>query len=201
MREKYRNIKIKKILMQILLIAIVLLTITSCNIDSYPKPRGQVRLEYPQPEYTYFTQKDSIYYFKYSKHSTISNKGENNLNIRYPKMDATIHLTYHSIDSNYYSLIKDIEELTFKHSIRANSIDEKYFQNQEFHTKGILFDIEGEVASNIQFYITDSTENILSGELYFYVEPNYDSLKPAIDYIKNDIVELMESLRWGNNSN
>jgi gliding motility-associated lipoprotein GldD len=187
--------------MRFILLSIIVLTFTNCNSDSYPKPRGQVRLEYPPAEYEYFNQVDSLYSFKYSKHSKLLPKDDKNINIKYPKMNATIHLTYHAIDSNYYALIKDIEELTFKHSVRASSIDEKYFENQELSTKGILFDVKGEVASNIQFYITDSTTNILSGELYFYVEPNYDSLKPAINYIKDDIMALMESLRWGNSKN
>jgi gliding motility-associated lipoprotein GldD len=56
--------------------------------------------------------------------------------------------------------------------------------------------ITGNTASQIQFHITDSTHHFINGSLYFYVQPNYDSIMPAIDYIKQDISHLLETFKW-----
>ena len=54
------------------------------------------------------------------------------------------------------------------------------------------------------FYLGEKKEkhkvqkHFISGALYFSARPNYDSIFPAIDYIKNDIVRIMESLQWKN---
>ena len=53
-----------------------------------------------------------------------------------------------------------------------------------------MYEITGNAASHIQFHITDSTNNFIKGSLYFYAKPNYDSILPAVAYIKEDICIL-----------
>jgi gliding motility-associated lipoprotein GldD len=60
----------------------------------------------------------------------------------------------------------------------------------------MLFDIKGDAASPLQFLATDSARHFLRGSLYFYARPNRDSLAPVIDYIKTDVVHLIETLEW-----
>jgi len=60
----------------------------------------------------------------------------------------------------------------------------------------MFYDLKGNVASQSQFYVTDSTRHFLSGALYFETKPNYDSILPAINYIQKDMMHLIESLRW-----
>jgi gliding motility-associated lipoprotein GldD len=61
---------------------------------------------------------------------------------------------------------------------------------------GTLFRVVGEAASQVQFFLTDSTDHFLVGSLYFYTRPNYDSLMPAAQYVENDLMRLMESFEW-----
>jgi gliding motility-associated lipoprotein GldD len=61
---------------------------------------------------------------------------------------------------------------------------------------GKIINVEGDVASNIQFNATDNVKNVLYGSLYFSVKPNYDSILPTINYIEKDIKNLMESIEW-----
>jgi len=61
---------------------------------------------------------------------------------------------------------------------------------------GRIYEILGNTASQIQFYVTDSTKNFVKGALYFNTTPNYDSILPAIAYLKKDIVHLMETMSW-----
>jgi hypothetical protein len=70
------------------------------------------------------------------------------------------------------------------------------FHNRENRVYGTLFRVVGEAASQVQFFLTDSTDHFLVGSLYFYTRPNYDSLMPAAQYVENDLMRLMESFEW-----
>jgi gliding motility-associated lipoprotein GldD len=59
-----------------------------------------------------------------------------------------------------------------------------------------MFEIEGNAASNLQFYLTDSTHNFIRGALYFYAKPNYDSLAPVIDFLKKDVEHMITTFKW-----
>ena len=89
--------------------------------------------------------------------------------------------------------------MTQKHVIKADEIAEQPFLNQKRRVFGMFYEVGGNAASQSQFYVTDSTKHFLSGSLYFYAKPNYDSILPAADYLKNDIKHIMESLRWKDN--
>jgi hypothetical protein len=44
--------------------------------------------------------------------------------------------------------------------------------------------------------VTDSTKHYLRGSLYFDAEPNPDSLAPVVEFFRNDIIHLIETLKW-----
>ena len=62
-----------------------------------------------------------------------------------------------------------------------------------------MFEVTGNAASPIQFHVTDSSRHFITGAVYFDVQPNYDSIRPAIRHIEKDIVKLIESLEWTDN--
>ena len=93
-------------------------------------------------------------------------------------------------------LIKDAEKLTYKHTVKADHIEMHPFEDVEKKIYARLFTLTGDVASPIQFQVTDSIKNFIYGSLYFKTTPNYDSILPAIDYVKKDITHLIESLEW-----
>ena len=47
-------------------------------------------------------------------------------------------------------------------------------------------------ACNYIFYLTDSTDNFFAGSVFFEVIPNYDSLQPVIEFVKEDIKENLK---------
>jgi len=63
---------------------------------------------------------------------------------------------------------------------------------------GILYDLKGNTASSVQFYVTDSVKHFLRGSLYFEAVPDADSLAPVINFFRGDIVHLIETLKWKN---
>ncbi|WP_196889119.1 gliding motility lipoprotein GldD [Aureivirga sp. CE67] len=166
--------------------------------DVIPKPNGFLRLKYPEAKYISFKE-DCPYVLEYSDQATFSINQRCWGEIRYPKLKATLHLTYRPINGNLDDVLRDVEKLTWEHTQKADAINApKVYENAKDNVYGSLMKIDGNVASNIQFHVTDSTKNLLSGALYFEVKPNYDSIVPAIEYIQKDVQHLMESVRWKN---
>ena len=118
------------------------------------------------------------------------------LKLEYPKLNASIDITYRKIDENLRELLVESEKLVFKHTSRAEQISSNNYVNEREKIYGTLYDITGNAASHIQFHITDSTNHFIKGALYFKIKPNYDSILPAVNYIKNDILHLMETFKW-----
>ena len=82
------------------------------------------------------------------------------------------------------------------HSKKSNGMFVREYEDIDNRVYAKIFEMRGDVASPIQFYLTDKTNNFLTGSLYFYSKPNYDSLLPAIRYIENDIKHFMETFSW-----
>lgn len=168
-----------------------------CKKDVFPKPPSYLRLDYPVAEYDHF-KNNCNYFFDINSNAIITEKGDCNFEITYPKMKATIYLSYKPVNNNLDLLLRDAQKLTYKHVIKADDILEQPYLNTEHKVFGMFYQINGNAASNTQFYVTDSTKNFVTGSVYFYTKPNFDSIMPAVSYIKNDVQNLMESLRWKN---
>jgi len=172
----------------------------SCSSTPIPKSRGYFRLEFPAKNYVLF---DSIfpykfYYPAYGKIKADIQPGAEKywINIDFQKYKARIHISYKNVNGNVDNLIEDVRTLAYKHTIKADAINEKIFANPEKKVYGILYDIRGNAASSLQFYVTDSVKHFLRGALYFNVHPNKDSLSPAVEFFGKDMTHLIESIEW-----
>ena len=105
-------------------------------------------------------------------------------------------MSYIPVKDNIDSLLNDAYQLPGKHMIKADEIPEKIFLDEHQKVYGTLFSVVGNAASQLQFFLTDSSQHFLVGSLYFYTRPNYDSIMPAAKYIERDVIHLMESLKW-----
>ena len=114
----------------------------------------------------------------------------------YPMMNGSIYLTYKPVQGNLDTLLVDAQKLSYEHVVKADNIAEQPFINQEDGVYGMFYEVSGNAASQSQFYVTDSINHFVTGSLYFYAKPNYDSILPAAMYLQNDIRRIMESLRW-----
>ncbi|MSP84842.1 MAG: gliding motility lipoprotein GldD [Flavobacteriaceae bacterium] len=184
----------KKKILSALLITFPLVFI-SCKNESIPKPSSYLRLDYPIAEYSHF-ENDCQYTFDINSNAIITEKGDCNFEIAYPQMKATIYITYKPVKNNINLLLRDVQILTYKHVIKADDIIAQPYINPTHRMFGMFYQVNGNAATNTQFYITDSTKNFVAGSVYFYAKPNFDSIMPALSYIKNDVQNLMESLRW-----
>lgn len=172
-----------------------LLFIFACNTDVLPKPKAYLSLEYPVKEYQKLPIKRP-YSFDIQKNTKIIDAPNNWLIIEYPRLKASIDITYKPVNNNLRKLLTDAEKLVFKHAIKADQIIPKDFENADKKVFGSLYEITGNAASNLQFHLTDSTRHFVKGSLYFYAKPNYDSILPAVEYVKKDVLRLIESFEW-----
>jgi gliding motility-associated lipoprotein GldD len=166
-----------------------------CVQTSLPKPKGLLSLNYPDPSYQSFRNK-APFGFEYNQTARIKRSARQGHSLVYPDMKATLYLSYVPVTNNLDSLLTDAYKLPSKHISKAVEIPERLFVNPDHRVYGTLFKVVGDAASQLQFFLTDSTDHFMVGSLYFYSRPNYDSLLPALDYIEKDDIHLMETLEW-----
>ena len=167
----------------------------SCEENSLPKPKAYLSLNYPEPIYKSMVE-DCTFSFDVNQVAKVVSQDRCWNKIIYPKMKATIYLSYIPIEKNLDSLLYDAYQMPSKHIVKAEEIPERVFQNPEKRVYGTLFRVVGDAASQAQFFLTDSINHFLVGSLYFFTRPHYDSLMPAAQYIENDMMQLMESFEW-----
>jgi gliding motility-associated lipoprotein GldD len=178
--------------------------IAGCNESYTPKRKGYNRLELPPHEY--ISLPDSLpYNFDISTAAKIIRDSSGFgviylLDVFYPAITANIQITYKDLghDSQFLrELVDDSYKLTAKHQIKAYSIEESIVLTPQGKT-AVVAELEGEVPSQFQFFITDSTNHFLRGALYFRTSTKNDSLAPAIEYMKIDAMRMINTLEWKN---
>ena len=182
----------KKFLVELILCSLI---ISCAGKPIKPKPKSMLDLKYPIPIYIIKKSK-CPYSININRSSNFISSDKCGDRIIYPNLKGTIYLTYKRINNNFDSLLSDAYSMPLKHVRKAVGIPEKVFINRRNKTYGSIFQIVGNAASQVQFFLTDSTNHFIFGALYFYKRPNYDSIMPAVNYIGNDISKLMESLKW-----
>jgi gliding motility-associated lipoprotein GldD len=184
---------------------LILCLALGCTSEFMPKPKGYNRIILP--EHTYASLPDSLpYYFEYSAHAEILPDSSwiaepYWIDLYYPDFQASIQVSYKSVE-NDVALLKEYlataYRLTSKHQIKAYAIDEAIMKT-ELGKTAVLAKLSGEVPSQYQFYITDSIDHFLRGALYFNTATKNDSLAPVIDYVKDDIMRMLNTLDWRDN--
>ena len=185
---------IKKIIAFSIIISATFLNF-SCKNEVLPKPSSYLRLDYPEAKYMSF-ENECPYTFEMNSDAIIKKEKDCDFAITYPKMKATIYLTYKPVTKNIDDLLRDAQKLTYEHVIKADDILEQPYLNPSKKVYGMFYQVDGNAATNSQFYVTDSTKHFVTGSVYFYAKPNFDSIMPAASYVRNDMQRLMETLKW-----
>jgi gliding motility-associated lipoprotein GldD len=188
-----------------ILVVFCCLFLNACTTHFQPKPKGYNRLILPEEKY--LTSPDSLpYQFEYSTAAKLLRdtswiNERHWVEIYYPTLKANIHITYKKVE-NHDALLKefldDAYKLTSKQQIKAYGIDEVKVKTPSGKT-ALIAEISGEVPSQFQFTMTDSSRNFLRGALYFNTRVQNDSLAPAIDFMKKEVMHLINTLEWKKN--
>ncbi len=198
------DIQRKKSLIILLILPALLFAISSCsgNHDYAPKPRGYYRIIFPKKDYQSYSD-GCPYTFVYPKYAYLEPDKKPDakpcwLNMQFPQFNGTLHLSYEHIkdQKEFNQLVEDAHKLSFKHTVKATSIDEGVIRYPDRNVYGIYYTIDGNAASSVQFYLTDSTHNYIRGALYFNAEPRLDSIQPVLAFVKKDVDVMIKSFRW-----
>jgi len=194
--------------LKVLLLLIIVISICSCDEEKVgtPKPRTYPRVDFPIKEYTIFKTDNCNFEFEYPVYAKIVNdkkffnkKTPNDCwySVIFPKFNGQLYLTYYPINSvkEFEKLVDDSFILTSKHDSKANKRNEILISNKN-GCSGILFKVEGDVASQTQFFLTDSTDNFIRGSLYFNNKVNVDSMRIIQSFIDKDISHLINTFDW-----
>jgi gliding motility-associated lipoprotein GldD len=167
-----------------------------------PKPRSYFRISFPEKKYIKY---DSVCPFTfdipaYSRMDRDRNYGAEPcwLNLNFPSFNGTLHLSYKPVNGNIKQYLEDTYSLAAKHQIKASGIEEHLISRDSSKVYGLIYEIKGNAASSIQFFLTDSTHHFLRGALYFNVAPNIDSIAPVLEFIKKDINQMISTFEWKN---
>jgi gliding motility-associated lipoprotein GldD len=182
-------------------VVVSMFLMVACGTNYSPKPRGYFRIALPKKGYTRFDSAGFPYKFELPKYVTILPDWEKNpepywVNLYFKGYKAVLHMSYKQIHGDLPTLLEDAHTFVYKHTIKADAILETNYANAERKVYGTLYDIDGNAASSLQFYLTDSTKNFVRGALYFYTRPNKDSIAPVLAYFREDIIHLIDTFNW-----
>ena len=186
----------------LLLLLVIGLAISCSNNEYSPKPRGYYRIDLPKKEYI-LSETGCPFSFEIPTYSillqdSLEKSAPCTKNLEFPQFNAKLHLSYFDINNinTFDQLSEDARKFAFKHTAKATGIKQKLIKKPSHDVYGIEYFIDGNTASNYQFYISDSTKNYLRGALYFKEKPNLDSIQPVLDFLENDIKHLINTFRW-----
>ena len=184
----------------LILIAMIIVTSSSCKRHFTPRPRGYPRIDIPAHAYILY-KTGCPFTFEYPVYAVIKRDSSRNaepcwLNIEYPSFKAKIYLSYKTVNNNLVSLLEDSRTFVYNHVAMADAIDEKVISYPDHKVYGIVYDLKGNAASSFQFFATDSLHHFIRASLYFNNRPNYDSLTPIIAFIRQDMIHMVETLQW-----
>ena len=155
-----------------------------------------MRLDFPDRTYNRYTS-SCAYSFEIPEYFIMVDKEACNKDVVIDRFNAKLFLTYIPVDTNLAMDIEYSRKLVYDHSIKADEIQEALVQFPQNKVYGMKYNIVGNAASPYQFYVTDSLHHFVRGALYFNVAPNYDSLKPSLEYVVEDIDHMIETVHWG----
>jgi gliding motility-associated lipoprotein GldD len=196
--------------MRVLIVCCLPLFLVNCGeeIPPVPKPRSYPRIEFPQRAYVPLATDYCPFDFERPASTTIEQETSFfdeapvhpcwfDLELA-PALNGNLHFSYYPVTSyeQWEELRDEAFELVGVHNQRASNIEEIVIHRDEARVHGVAFDIAGPAASPFQFFLTDSTDHFLRGALYFDTRVNPDSLAPVIDYVKEDIFRIVETLDW-----
>ena len=192
--------------LQLFVCSVTIVLLSSCGESNYiPKPKGFNHIDLPQHAYVQLNEVDKPYTFEYSKFSVAENYMDDvnesqqlYKTIDYKEFGAKVHITYKAVknsEDTLNSLIDEAYRLANGHNKKAYGIEPKQIVTTSGNIATII-EISGEVPSPYQFFIHDSTTHFMRGVLYFPVATKNDSLRPVINYIKDDMHHLVNTLVW-----
>lgn len=179
--------------MRIIFLALI---VFSCNNNvNLPKQKAYFAPEFEIPTYKKISL-DCNYSFNINSQASINNIKNCNYEIYYKNLNAKIFINQIVLSNSIEKVLNTFNQKINENSRLSDQIIQSDYVNIDKKIYSKLYSFVGNSPSNIQFYVTNQTDKFLTGSLFFETKPNYDSLFPYIDYIRNDIKKMVDSFRW-----
>jgi gliding motility-associated lipoprotein GldD len=182
---------------------ILLLTLSACSSDKIPVPKPPTYLRLELPDHQYSTYNGNCgYSFQSAKIFTVKDVVDSSgtmtchKDIHLGTLNGVIHFSFINMTEPLSTYVNYANDKVDEHKLKATAIEDFRLINGKKRVFGTFFELKGDVASPYQFYLTDSTSRFVSGVVYFNSRPNYDSLKPSLDYLKLDLMKMVETFEW-----
>lgn len=184
--------------MRRLLFLVLFFGFGSCQKPPTPKMHSYFRIDFPKKDYA-LLEVEGLYSFELPSYAHWQKEDTTQYawqNIYFPLQNGQLHLSYFPLNNNLAEYIEDTHKFAYKHTIKADAILPKEYRAPDRKVYGVLYNISGNTASSVQFFVTDSTKHFLRGSLYLNEKPNKDSLNIVIDFLEQDVVRLMQTIEW-----
>lgn len=186
---------------------LVMALLAACNSDySTGKKKGYFKIDFPEKKYQLFDRPGYPYTFEYPVYANVikdstffdDKAGDWWVNIDIPRFAGRIHVSYKPVNAqnNFDSLVRDGFKMAYKKHVNMATGIKDSLMSTPNGVDGIYFSLDGNTATANQFFLTDSTRHFLRGALYFDAAPNADSLGIVNDFLKKDLLHLINTLRW-----
>lgn len=190
--------------MYLKIIGILLLAgLFSCSSENtVPKPPTYLRLDLPEHSYKKYKDENGHYSFEIPKIFTIKKVYDQDKKITLNKdidlgpLNGVMFLSYIQMDKPLKDYIDYAINKVEDHKIKASAIEDELIIRGKDKVYGTFFELQGDVASPFQFYLTDSVSKFVSGVVYLNKTPKYDSLKPSLEYLKVDLKQFVNTFNW-----
>jgi len=183
-----------------------LLLLFSCgNEITIPKPPTYLRLNLPDHRYTLFSE-SCPYEFEASKTFKIRSVTDEvgqltcHKDIELTALNGMMHFSYILMENPLADYINFAINKVDEHKVKATAIEDSTIIRPKDRVYGTIFELQGDVASPFQFYLTDSVSNFVSGVIYMNSKPNYDSIRPSLEYLKVDLYHMLNTFKWKKNN-
>ena len=178
---------------------------TACNSKFTPKETGYPAISLPKKLYLSNAVNGLPYSFDIPSYAVVDKKVSSMgvdqskagwMNLQFPALNATLYISYNAVQKDQLDvLVRDAYHFANNHSNKASFIEDSAFENPK-GLQGVFFHLGGDVASPYQFFITDSSRHFFRAALYFDTTPNADSLAPVIDFLYQDLKQLVQTFHW-----
>jgi gliding motility-associated lipoprotein GldD len=100
---------------------LVFLYLASCRESYTPKPAGYLKISFPGKAYRLYSDQE-FYQFEIPVYARVDvDSGPRSepgwVNVEFPSLNGTIHLSYKPVDDHLNALITDCRELVYKHTV------------------------------------------------------------------------------------
>lgn len=166
-----------------------------------PRKKSYFRIDFPEKKYTAYESQCPVT-FEVPNYAKIENVPAEDgstgcwFNLAVPRLRATVYCSYFPVNNDLEKHISKAYDFTLMHEVKATAIRRTQVRIDSTKMYGIIYDLEGDAASQLQFFVTDSVDHFLRGVLYFRNRPNADSLAPCLSFMREDVIHMIETMRW-----